>query len=176
MNLTPKAAAQAEALGVVVDVADVARRLAEQDPPVVDGNRTVRLGRPSRARIVVDAAGDVSAVLPSSPHAQAGVPDVRGGAADRKRARDQERWERRQAARAADPVAAPTTTPPSPTGRGGRRHGLSPEGESPIMQWRPGAEAAAALERLVARATARGERATASSVLRQLVLDADSGR
>lgn len=100
MKLTPKAEAQARDLGVVVDLVDVKSRLERQTPPWVEGHRTVRLGRPSRARVVLDGADDVVAVLPSSPHAEAGAPDVRGGDPERKRARDQERWERRQRPRA----------------------------------------------------------------------------
>lgn len=98
MKLTAKAEAEARALGVVVDLVDVKSRLERQAPPWVEGHRTVRLGRPSRARVVLDGGDDVVAVLPSSPHAEAGAPDVRGGDPDRKRARDQERWERRQRA------------------------------------------------------------------------------
>lgn len=100
MKLTAKAEAEARALGVVVDLVDVKSRLERQVPPWVEGHRTVRLGRPSRARVVLDGADDIVAVLPSSPHAEAGAPDVRGGDPDRKRTRDQERWERRQRARA----------------------------------------------------------------------------
>ncbi len=124
MKLTAKAEAEARALGVVVDLIDVKSRLERQAPPWVEGHRTVRLGRPSRARVVLDGADDLVAVLPSSPHAEAGVPDVRGGNPDRKRARDQERWERRQSGR------------PAP---GGRRHGLEPEGEAEATLLRLGA-------------------------------------
>lgn len=183
MKLTSRAFAEAEALGVVIDVDDIARRLTEQDPPEVEGRRTVRLGRPSRARVVVDAGGDIAAVLPSSPRAQAGTPDVRGGDADRKRARDQERWERRQAARAAKPAAAPAST--SQSGLGPAANGtpvIAPDAALPtapkttslrVRELKLDEHADEALERLIARALARGERATAHTVIRQLILAAE---
>lgn len=97
IRVSEQARDQAAALGVVVDEA-VARDLIDrQDPPIVDGQRTYRLGRPSRARVVIrgDAQdGVVVAVLSSSPHIDGSV-DRSRGSSERKRAKDQARWERK---------------------------------------------------------------------------------
>lgn len=70
--------------------------------------------KPFDAGVVLDGVDDVVAVLPSSPHVEGGAPDVRGGDPERKRAKDQERWERRQAARAAEAPGAPVAAPGRP--------------------------------------------------------------